>query len=851
MQRLQGEYAAHLVVCAIDKGGAVVAALGLVANVHADAVVVLRTREDGSGTVVSVHRVRGRAAKFTVTDARQALAAVIGKVHMPEASFFRIRDTDVRQQVIRVGEHRLAAGGVGDFRDAALLFVAGDVLVGHFVAQGIAHRDQPGQARLADVEAHAVVFFVADDDITVRIVEIQLQIHALFVLERLRAFMLEIMQSPVAIFPHEVVELVVFLPRDLLVGARLPALAAGVVVRVRETGIVVVADRNRHEVAGHRSVGMVEHHVAVKQVGVDRAGAAGRAALVLPPAFEARVTHVIEVQDRLAVSSGVGGVQLRVVGPDDVPRGMERDAEVLAVATFIRHAPLTVEVGDVELDGNVARSRAFLAFDGVLTHFALIVRVEIRPRDVGLIPIAVDRVDADVVGRRTVFGIHPQLGLNDRIRSLQRCKFKEAEHAYALLAVVRAQLDVILRLVVRKALAIRQAGEFGILVGVRRADQRVDGHRERGLRKGFLVQFVVHAHAIAHGGQHDGSRDLGVFSVVDVGRLKDVITLARHLVTDRHTAIIHGLVVIGVRQAQGGMGPRRSIGKDQILLERLAVQGVAHAQAGQDVFIDCVAVHGGSEVRALFRLGFEDGEVGLFKACAGAAHEEGRRLRARYQPRLFDLRALAHHRRDCRGHAVQRPFQHVAAAFDARQLAAVRALAQLHAQRVGAVAKDGPAGSVRRVLEVVVDVLPPVAVFLIVDGFRENDRLIAAVAEMELLDVLAAFFEDFVASRLLEQFRAPLEHFLLVALAHGHRVFHDGVSFLMSLKEMSCCRSCLLQVLCVSPGLPSWEVSLPVMASSFWWIFSIPSSMLPLSRSIMVWYFSSRSLFSLSMRKNR
>ena len=57
--------------------------------------------------------------------------------------------------------------------------------------------------------------------------------------------------------------------------------------------------------------------------------------------------------------------------------------------------------------------------------------------------------------------------------------------------------------------------------------------------------------------------------------------------------------------------------------------------------------------RALFRLRFENGEVGLFKACAGAAHEEGRRLRARHQPRRFDLRALAHHRRDRRRHAIQ------------------------------------------------------------------------------------------------------------------------------------------------------------------------------------------------------
>ena len=478
-------------------------------------------------------------------------------------------------------------------------------------------------------------------------------------------------------------------------------------------------------------------------------------------------------------------------------------------------------------------------------------RVEIRPRDVGLVPIAVDRIDADVVGRRAVLGIHAQLGLDDRIRSLQRGEREEAEHAHALLAVVSARLDVVLRLAVGKALAIREAGELRILVGVRRADQRVDGHRERGLRKGFFVQLIVHAHAIAHRGQHDGGRDLGVFSVVDVGRFKDEDAFARRLVADGHAAIIHGLVVIGVRQAQGGMGPRRSVGKDQVLLERLAVQGVAHAQAGQDVFVGRVAVHGGGEIRALFRLRFENGKVGLFKACAGATHEEGRRLRARYQPRLFDLRALAHYRRYRRGHAVQRPFQHAAAAFDARQLAAVRALAQLHAQAVGPVAQHGTARIVRRILEVVVDVRPPVAVFLIMDRFRENDRLIAARAKAEVLDAFRALLHGFFARGLLKQLPAPLEHFLLVAFAHGHRVFHDGVSFLMSLKEMSGCRSCLLQLLCVPPGLPSLEASLPVMASSFWWIFSIPSSMLPLSRSIMVWYFSSRSLFSLSMRKNR
>ena len=328
-------------------------------------------------------------------------------------------------------------------------------------------------------------------------------------------------------------------------------------------------------------------------------------------------------------------------------------------------------------------------------------------------------------------------------------------------------------------LAFRDAGKLRILIGAGGMGDRVDRHREHGLRQKGFVQRVTHAHAVAHGGERHSGHRLVALGVVDQRRVKHKVFLAGLLVAHGYAVVLLHGVIVGVRQAQGRVRKRRRVCEDQVFLQRLAVQSVAHAQAGQDVCIGGVAVHLLGQVAALFRLRLQNGQVGGFEACAGAAHEKGRRLRALHQPRLLDRRALAHNRRHRRGHAVQRPFQHMASFFNARQLAAVRALAQLHAQLVGAVAQDGLAGFVCSVVQVVVDLLPRTGAFLlVVDGFRVHNRLIAAGAKAEVLHALLALFHGFLAPRLFKQLRAALKQFLLVALAHGHGVFHDEPPFM-------------------------------------------------------------------------
>ena len=237
------------------------------------------------------------------------------------------------------------------------------------------------------------------------------------------------MLGAVAVLPDVVVRVVQRQRRDLLVRVGLPAVAAAIVVVPAAAAVVVVIDGHRIAVAGHDGVGVLQHQVAVEQVGIRRARAARAHLLVLPPALDARMRDVVDVHHRAVGGRGVRGIQLRVVVAGDVRRGAEGDAVVVADAALVAGAPLAVQVRQVKVEPGVAR--ALHAFERVGGDVRRVVRVEVQPVDRRGFPGLEHLIRADVLRGIRGFRRNLQHRADDGVAGPRNRERVELQQAHA------------------------------------------------------------------------------------------------------------------------------------------------------------------------------------------------------------------------------------------------------------------------------------------------------------------------------------------------------------------------------------------------------------------------------------
>ena len=336
--------AAHLLRVAAD-GGSV--QIRVVDYVCLRAVEVAKRRQRrGRRAVARVVAVFGVLVRFQITIVNLAQPpAVFGAAVIGVAYHRTARRGDGGQQAVRViRENGGAAYAVGDGID-----LARNVLVirqRHGVAVHVRDRRKVrSRGRGGNREAHNRVGLVRDGRGGVGY--LQLELHALAVGVRLLAGLLKIVLGAVAVLPDvEVLADDRFFPKRM-VHAQPPAKAAVRRVFVRKAAIINVRNRNGHAVAGSGRIRVLGDQVAVVDVGVHTARAAGAHAFVLPPALAARVGDVVHDDVRVALRR-TRRIEVRTV----VRRGARAangDAVVRMAAVFLLAIPALVRLRDVEI----------------------------------------------------------------------------------------------------------------------------------------------------------------------------------------------------------------------------------------------------------------------------------------------------------------------------------------------------------------------------------------------------------------------------------------------------------------------------------------------------------------------
>ena len=313
-----------------------------------------------------------------------------------------------------------------------------------------------------------------------------------------------------------------------------------------------------------------------------------------------------------------------------------------------------------------------------------------------------------------------------------------------------------------KRLTFAQRGVLNVRQRAAGVDHRVDGHREDRLREKRLVQRVCQTDVLAAVAEDDARDGVVSIGVVHIGRVHLERGFAGLLVQNPKRLIRRDLVVEALRQAQGCKLERGGVGEDEILLQAVARHGVAHRQAGKDVFIEVLGLQLG-DVAAALLFGFDfRREIRRAQALRRAADELRHPLRQLDEALLLQLRAGA---RLCGGWLrglFQLPCERPAVLRHGRHVAAVHLDGELHAHAVRAVAQHLPALRGDGFFEGVVDLLPRLSVRIAkVDGLGVDNRLAAVHAHVEVLHVFLTARDLFGANALCKK---PIHALGLVSL---------------------------------------------------------------------------------------
>ena len=275
-----GDHAPHLRGIVVD-GRGIVGVQPLVGQVHAHAVVIYRGNQHVGGFFIGVGRAAGDVA---VAHARE-LSARITVGHSRAAG-----DGDLGEQTCRVvGQRGHTAHAVGNAGQSAGRIVAQR----RAVAAGVRHAQQELLVRVGGQREHQLrVALVGDGQL--RGGRGELQAHALRVRVGLGTADGEEVLRRVAVRPDVVIRRADGLLAHALVHTRAPAVAAGNGIALGQAAVVHMGDRHGHTVAGGCAVGVLKDQIAVEQIDIGAARAAGAHGFVLPPAFAAGVGYVVD-----------------------------------------------------------------------------------------------------------------------------------------------------------------------------------------------------------------------------------------------------------------------------------------------------------------------------------------------------------------------------------------------------------------------------------------------------------------------------------------------------------------------------------------------------------------------------
>ena len=734
---------------------------------------------------------RRRSAQFTVAHAGQAIGAVIGVEDVAIGVVLRRRNADAGNQSVGiVGKLRDAAHCVGDLVQPADGLISADVGIGRHVSAGVRRRLQPRQSRLHDVEAHAVVHLVEDEDLLAVRTEGQLQFHALHILEGLRTGPVEEVLRSVAVLPDEILLIVQRQRGHFLVRVGLPTKAAVIGVRSGETAVVIVIDGNRVAIAGHDGIGMRQHHIAVEQVGIDRTRAAGAALLILPPVLDTRMGNVVDIHDGAIAGGSVRGIQLRVIGQRRIVRRAERDAIVVADAVGVSRAPLAVKIRQVE--GEPAAGFALHALQGFRGDVAGAgQRVEIGPVDTGGFPRFQNFISSDVLGGAGGLDRHLQHRLNNRVAGLRDRQNVELQQTHAVNARSAADADVILRVGTQRQI-LAQRGILNVVHRVGGMDDGVDGHGIDRVCHEQRINGILHADIFARVSEDDLRKRFLPLRVVHQRRVHHERDLAGLRILHQQLHRVGHFIVERLRQANRGAGQCLRVFEDDILLHAVAHHGIAYRNARQDTLVGVFRLQL-DNVAALLLSGFDlGGQIRTAETFHRAADKLRHGLRPRHQAFLLQLCAGAGNCLYGLRLLFEAPRERAAVFGDGGHIAAIHLLREFHMHAVSAVAENLTALRRDGLLECVVNFLPRIALRIAeMDGLGIDYRLMAVRAQIEVLDVFVAqrnlFLADdvvkqrFQALALLSLLRETKER-LFVALKTI--VFHSFSPFL------GCCWGC-------------------------------------------------------------
>ena len=731
--------------------------------------------------------------QFAVANSGKAVGAVIGVVDVTITVARGSGNSDVGNSAAGViAELSNASNGIRNFVQTAFLFVTADIRIRHHVVAGVSSRHQPRKAVLNHVEAHLIVLFIRNDGVAGRTGGIgQLHIHALYVLVRLRAGNREVMLRAVAVFPDKVVGIVQRLRSDLLVRVGFPAKAAMIAVHIRAAGVVVVVHRNGHSIAGHGRIAVLQHHVSVKKIRINRARASRAHLLVLPPALKAGVRDVIDIHD--GAVGGVGCIrrmQLGIVVSGHIIGRTEGNAVVIADARGVSGDPLAVEIRQIE--GQPAAALARNAFQRLIGHVGGIVRIEIQPVDIRGFPRLQYLISRNDVGGGAGHGMHPEHCANDGVsgrRNGQRFKLKQAYAAKR--AAVFADLQMI-RSVGLGTLTFSQRGVLNVVNGIGGVDDGVDGYGVNRVVHEQRINAIFHTDVFAHVGELDRCKRFLASCVVHQRRIHHEYGFTGLDVLYQQLRRIGHFIVERLRQANHRAGQRFGICEDNVLLHAIAHHGVAHRNTGQNALVGVFRLQLGN-VAALLLSGFDlGGQIRTAETFHRAADKLRHGLRPRHQAFLLQLCAGAGNCLYGLRLLFEAPRERAAVFGDGGHVAAIHLLREFHTHAVGAVAENLTALRRDGLLEGVVDFLPRVALRITeMDGLGIDYRLMAVRAQIEVLDVFVAQKNLFLAGGVVKQrFQALVLLSLLretkerLFVALKTIVFHSFSPFL------DCCQGC-------------------------------------------------------------
>ena len=534
---------------------------------------------------------------------------------------------------------------------------------------------------------------------------------------------------------------------NLLMRVRLPTEATAIVILRGQTAIVIVVYRYRIAVAGHDGVGVFQHHIAVEQVSIRRTRAASAHLLVLPPSLQACMGNVVDVHYRPVTGGGVGRIQLRIVVAADIFRRAESHAIVVANARRIAGTPLAVQVRQVKVQPGVAGP--LHAFYGIGRNVGLIFGIEVEPVHCGGLPRREHFVGADILRRGGRLGRQLQHRLNDRVTGLwdgQNVELQQTNTVHR--TIVLANLHVVFS-IRRHRRATAKGRILNVVYWIRGVDDGIDGHGIRRFRYERRINGICHADVIPAIGERNLRKGLLAICIVD-DRGTHVEQLRAGCLVQHFQLLAFGHCIIKVLwQPQRGIVQRLCVGKDDVLLDRLAIQSVAHRDAGQYLVVIALRTQVG-DVGALFLFSLQFRfEIRCLQAGLGSADEPGQLLRQLDEPLLLQLTSGVDTGLYGKNFLFKAPGKGPVTGSDRGHTVAIRLQRKFHSNTIRAVAEDLTTLRRGKRLQSVVDFLPFVGIRIAeMNGFRVHHRLIAVGAHIEVFHARLTAGNIFMTDRL-------------------------------------------------------------------------------------------------------